>query len=103
MAERSAKREGGGEIDADDDAGLRCEAQLTGAAKDHIPGLPASVRQRFVRVIGAVFTVNAGVTVGARPALRRTPFAIPWPAAEVPFGAGLQSFFSSSSSSAGLR
>ena len=67
MAERSADREGSGEIDADDDAGVGCEAQLAGAAKDHIPGLPAGVGERLVGAIGAAMTINSSVSVGARP------------------------------------
>ena len=67
MAERGAKHERGAYVDADDDAGLWCEAQLARTAGDHIPRLPTGVGERLVRVIGAEAVVDAELTVGARP------------------------------------
>ena len=103
MAERGAEREGGRQIDADDDGGVGCETQLAGAAKDDIPRLPAGVRQRLVRAVGTTLAFRTALTFGAGPVQPGTGAAVSRPAAEVPFGAGLQSFFSSSSSSGGPR
>jgi hypothetical protein len=102
-AERGADRERGSNIDADDDRGVRRETKLAGAAEQNVPGLPAGVGQRLVIEVGTAMAIGAGLTVGARTVQRYAAGAISWPAAEVPFGAGADAFFSSSSSNAGPR
>ena len=103
MAKRGGDRQCGGGIDADDDCGVRRQPQLARAADDDIPRLPAGVGQRLVLEVGTATPIGAGLTVGARTAQRYATGAISWPAAEVPFGAGADAFFSSSSNSAGPR
>jgi hypothetical protein len=53
--------------------------------------------------VGTVVGIGADITPGAGAVQRGAAAAIRWPAAEVPFGTGLQAFFSSSRSSAGPR
>ena len=103
MAQCSAERERGSDIDADDDRGVRRQPQLARAADDDIPRLPAGVGQRLVLEVGTAMPIGAGLTVGARTVQGYAAGAISWPAAEVPFGAGANAFFSSSSNNAGPR
>ncbi len=103
MAERGAKQERSAHVDADDDARLWREPQLAGAAKDHIPRLPAGLGERLVLDVGAALAFRTALTSGAWAVQRGAGAAVRWPAAEVPFGAGAHAFFSSSSSSAGPR
>lgn len=103
MVEGGTDRQRRGDIDADDDRGVRYETELARAASDDIPGLPPGVGQRLVLDVGTAFAINTGVTAGAGAVQRGAGAAISWPAAEVPVGAGANAFFSSSSSSAGPR
>ena len=103
VAECGADRECGSHVDADDDRGVRRQPQLARAADDDIPRLPAGVGQRLVLDVRAAMAVDAGLTRGARTVQGYAAGAISRPAAEVPFGAGADAFFSSSSSNAGPR
>ena len=60
-----------------------------------------AIGQRLVRDIGTEIAIGAGKTTRARTLVAGASLAISGPAAEMPFGAGAQPFFSVSISEIG--
>lgn len=103
VTSRAAQLERGNEIETDHARALGRQAKLSAAARQHVPGRPARVAQRFMGNVGTAIAVEAHLAARTGTPVAPAAFAIGRPTPEMPLGAGRQTFFSASSRSAGPR